>query len=268
MKEWSRRTVVTSLVLALVAAVAFFAMRLACGNEDAAGAISTAGAVAFALFATGSAFDVARRLKPGEPLRAQVVLIGLGMAALVMGDFLYWLLESVLGLSPYPSVADVFYVASFPLLGGGLMLALRAFSRGNKQPMPLAAAVAASLLATFAVWGTVLAPVFGDSEISILEKVLDALYPVGDLWLLLLPALALAIALGRFAGGRLAVPWVIVAVGAVLMAATDTAYTWMDYAGTYVSGSFIDVGWWLAYAAIGLGMIALADAQGLRGGRR
>lgn len=58
------------------------------------------------------------------------------------------------------------------------------------------------------------------------------------------------------------------AVGAVLMAATDTAYTWMDYAGTYVSGSFIDAGWWLAYAAIGVGMIALADAQGLRGGRR
>jgi hypothetical protein len=190
------------------------------------------------------------------------------MAALVAGDLLYWLYESVLGLPPYLSVADAFYVASFPFLGGGLLLALRAFTRGNKQPFALAMSAGGALAATFAIWGTVLGPVLADQDVTLLEKVLGALYPIGDLWLLLVPALALAISLGRFAGGRLAVPWSIVAVGAIAMAATDTAYTWMDYAGTYTSGSFIDAGWWLAYAAIGLGMVALADAQGLRGGRR
>jgi len=113
----------------------------------------------------------------------------------------------------------------------------------------------------------VLAPLLSDAEATTLEKALGAFYPLGDLWLLLFPALALAFVLLRFAGGRLATPWVIVAVGALVMAATDTAYTWMDYAGTYVSGSLVDVGWWVAYAAIGLGLVTLGEVQGVRGGR-
>lgn len=261
-----RRTLVTGAVLLAVLVAASALMRIvATSDGDAAAAISTAGAVAFAAFAGVTAFAMALRLQRGEPLRVQVLAIGLGMAALIAGDVAYWFIESVLGMEPYPSVADAFYLASFPLLGGGLILALRAFSRGARPTIPVAAAGAASAAATVVVWFTVLQPLIADPGVGGLEKALGAMYPLGDVWLLLFPSLALAIALGRFAGGRLAVPWMVVAAGALAMAGVDTAYTWMDYAGSYSSGSLVDAGWWIAYAAIGLGLATLAEVQGIGG---
>lgn len=262
-----RRAAVTAAVLLASIVVAAAAMRAVSANADMAAALSTAGAVAFAVFAVAAAWSLASRLQRGEPLQVQVAAIGAGMAALVAGDFVYWAHESLLRVEPYPSSADLLYIASFPLLGGGLLLALRAFTRGQRQTVPLAVSAAVSLAGTVAVWLTVLGPLMGDTEASVLEKALGAFYPLGDLWLLLFPALALALALVRFAGGRLATPWAIVSFGALAMAATDTAYTWLDYAGTYVSGSLVDVGWWVAYAAIGLGLVTLAEVQGVRGGR-
>lgn len=262
-----RRVAGAAAVLAVLIFVGAAVMGAVSASENAALAVSTVGATAFAVFAAAAAFRVAVHLEPGEPLQIRVTAIGVGMAALVAGDLTYWLYESVLGLQPYPSVADVFYLASFPLLGGGIALALRAFTRGQKQVVPLAASALACAVATAAVWSSVLAPVLADEEVSTLEKVLGAFYPLGDLWLLLFPALALALALLRFAGGRLATPWAIIAFGALAMAVTDTVYIWLDYAGTYVGGSLVDVGWWVAYAAIGLGLEALAEVQGLRGGR-
>ncbi len=263
-----RRAASIGAVLLGAILVAAVAMRALQASEGVSAAVSTIGAVAFAVFAAAAAFTVAMRLQPGEPLQVQVTAIGIGMAVLVAGDLTYWLYESVLGLQPYPSVADVFYIASFPLLGGGIALALRAFTRGQKHVAPLAVSALVAAAATAFVWVTVLAPLFADEEVSALEKTLGAFYPLGDLWLLLFPALALAAALVRFAGGRLATPWAIVSFGALAMAVTDTAYTWLDYAGTYVSGSLVDVGWWVAYAAIGLGLVTLGEVQGVIGGRR
>lgn len=263
-----RRTAATGTTLFVIIAAAAVVMGASSSNEDVAAAISTIGAVGFAAFAVVAALAIAKRLMPSEPLRKQVLAIGLGMAALVAGDVVYWLIESVMGLEPYPSVADVFYLLSFPLLGGGLVLALRAFSRGLRPVAPIAASAAVSALVTAVLWVPVFRPLASDSNVSMLEKALGMAYPLGDLWLLLFPALALALALGRFGGGRLALPWVVIAAGSFVMVATDTVYTLLDYSGSYVSGSLVDAGWWLAYAAMGLGLVALAEVQGITGRER
>ncbi|MDO8987127.1 MAG: hypothetical protein Q7V14_02770, partial [Coriobacteriia bacterium] len=112
-----------------------------------------------------------------------------------------------------------------------------------------------------ALWGSVFSPILSDMEASVLERVLGVLYPVGDFWLLVFPALALSIALSRFGGGRIVWPWWAVVTGFALIAAADTAFSLTQASDTYYSGSPIDLGWTLGYTAIAVGASLVIDVQ-------
>lgn len=222
---------------------------------SAASLLTAAGGSAIALWA-------AMRFGRNPNLMRQWLLIGLGMLALLAGDAVFAYIE-VIGQQevPFPSIADVFYVASFPLLGAGLLLALLSFRRSLKLRRPLLLAGVTISLATVALWASVFSPVLADTESDTFTKLLGLFYPVGDFWLLLFPTLALAIALSRLGGGRLARPWWAVVLGLALISASDTFFALMESAGTYSSGSPVDLGWWLGYAAIALGASLAVDVQ-------
>lgn len=214
--------------------------------------------------AAGSAVALwaAWHFERGGGLRRQWLYIGLGTFALLAGDAIYAYLEVVAQQEvPFPSVADVFYLSAFPLLGAGLLLALLSF-RGSlsfRTSATWAAGIAA--LATAALWTSVFSPILADTEATGLEKLLAIFYPIGDFWLLLFPVLALAIALSRLGGGRLGWPWWAVVVGLALISVADTLFSLMTSNNTYVSGSPIDLGWWLGYTAIAVGASLAIDVQ-------
>jgi len=195
--------------------------------------------------ATFMALWAALRFDRSEGFRRQWLLIGLGMSAIFAGDAIYAYLEVVARIEvPFPSVADPFYLVSFLLLGGGLLLTLLSFRHSLSIKMPLALSFATCALATAALWTSIFWPILTDAEAGNLEKLLSTGYPIGDVWLLGFPALALALALSRLGGGRLAWPWWALVVSFVGIAASDTMFALMGNAGTYVSGSPIDAGWW------------------------
>lgn len=218
----------------------------------------------------GVALWAALQFERGERLRRQWLLIGLGTLALFAGDATYAYLEVVAKQEvPFPSIADLFYLASFPLLGAAVLMALLSFRRSLRLGVPLAVAATVTALATAALWTSVFQPVLADAEATTLERTLGVFYPIGDFWLLLFPALALAIALSRLAGGRLAWPWWAVVAGFALISVADTLFALAESGGTYSSGSFIDLGWWLGYTAIAVGASLVVDVQKPRqtGGR-
>ncbi len=201
------------------------------------------------------------RLDRGEELRRQWLLVGLGMSAIFIGDAVYAYLEVVAREVPWPSLADFFYLLSFLLLGGGTLRALFGLRQSLSIRMPLAVSFAACALATAALWTSVFWPILGDAEAGSLNRLLAVGYPIGDLWLLAFPALALAIGLSRFGGGRLAWPWWALVLGFAGMAVADTIFAVMDNAGTYVTGSPVDLGWWLGYTAVAVAASLLVDVQ-------
>ncbi|MDP2401782.1 MAG: hypothetical protein Q8M66_07370, partial [Actinomycetota bacterium] len=138
-----------------------------------------------------TALWAALRFERSGPLRREWLLVGLGMSALFIGDATYAYLEVVAQREvPFPSVADPFYMLSFLLLGGGLLAALISFRGSLDLKMPLGVSFVVCALATAALWTSVFWPILGDTDAGRVEKLLAVGYPVGDLWLLAFPALA------------------------------------------------------------------------------
>jgi len=213
----------------------------------------TGGAASFTVLWAALRFD------RSEKLRREWLWIGFGVSAIFIGDAVYAYLEVVAKQAPWPSIADLFYVPSFLLLGGGLLVALLGFRDSLNIKRPLAVSLATCALATVVLWTSVFWPALGDVKVTLFERILGVGYPVGDLWLLAFPAIALAIALSRLGGGRLAWPWWALTAGFVGIAVSDTMFALMQNADTYSSGSLIDAGWWLGYTAIAVAARPVVD---------
>src|SRR5439155_20202726 len=77
-----------------------------------------------------SAAVVVGTLRNRPSRRLPWLLVALALATFVTGDVLYDLLTDVLRWdNPFPSVADGFYLVTYPLFAGGLLLMVRARSR-------------------------------------------------------------------------------------------------------------------------------------------
>jgi signal transduction histidine kinase len=119
-----------------------------------------------------------RRHRPSTPQAWG--LIGAGLLAIMVGDLL-WGIYRVRELNPFPSVADVFYLASFPLLAAGLVLAVR---RRRPYGVDVRAAIDAAVLTVVlanVAWVYIVRPVVEDDTITGLEQVVTLLYPACDL---------------------------------------------------------------------------------------
>ncbi|MFD1365418.1 putative bifunctional diguanylate cyclase/phosphodiesterase [Actinoplanes sichuanensis] len=173
--------------------------------------------------------------RPQRPLAW--ILFGVGMILSVLGDFTWVYLERVQHVEPYPSVADVFYLASYPPLITGLFLLQR--RRGRE----LGSLIDASMVATglgLVLWVFVLHPVAAVDTASMLERAVSTAYPSLD-------ALLLVMVAGLLIDRRLRTPSTdLLGVAAALLLVGDVAFSvaslYFDY-----SGRAIDWCWLMAY---------------------
>lgn len=200
--------------------------------------------------ATGALWRSAR-----NPHQLVSWLMGLALLHSAVGEMLFTWFE-VTGNDPFPSYADVFYLAAYPLLAVGfVLLARQSAPRGDKASLIDASivAVAASALA----WVVIGAPYVSEGG-SALAVGVSLAYPLGDLLvlgflcrLLLTPAL-------RSRSIR------VLAAATTAMLVADSGFLVLDLAGTYRPGNIIDAGWLLFYglttAALGRNMIPASGA--------
>lgn len=212
--------------------------------------------------AAAVALWAAVRFGSHESPRKQWLCIGSGMTVYLIGDAIWAYQEVVVRAEPpFPGPPDFFYLAMFPLTAAGLVLAFRSFSAILHQRRPLVIASVVTLLVMVALWLPVFTPVLASTNTTGLAMIIGLLYPLGDLWLLFFPALALAILLSQLDGGRLSLPWRLVVVGCVLFALADTLFLIARSAGTYASGNYLDLGWWLGCTAIASGASLAVDVR-------
>lgn len=232
------------------------------GSPLLVGVVANAGSLVTVGFAAVMTLWAAFQFGPAEPLRRQWLFIGLGMLSYFIGDLAWAYYEVVLGQElPFPALPDVFRMLMFPLVAIGIGLTIRSFSGLLNIRRSLALAGTFTLLTMIALWNPVFKPAIAETDATWLAMALGVLYPVCDLWLLLFPALALAIPLPEFAGGRIAWAWWTVAFGGVAFCASDTMFLVLTNAGSYHSGNPIDLGWWLGSAAIATGASIVVDVQ-------
>ena len=166
-------------------------------------------------------------------------LMALGQASFVVGD-LIWSWYDAAGESPFPSIGDVFYLAGYPILALGLILAIRRRLGGGDRTGLLDAAILAIGLSLVS-WVFLIAPLAGTTTTDPLGFVVSLAYPVGDVLLI-----GVAMGLATAPGARVPSFWFIAASLTALLVA-DQVYVLQNLAGTYEDGGALDLLWVAAY---------------------
>lgn len=205
---------------------------------------TTAGTVVYLLGgAYGTTLSVVGALRMPPAHRPIWWAFAVAQVLCLAGDSLYSLYEDVLHIEPFPSVADVAYLAMYVALAVGMLLLIRKRRRGRDRAAFLDAAI---LTTGLTVVGTVflVTPAAAQGGTTLLSQVVGAAYPAGDL-------LVLALAVGMFTAGiaRNNALWTLVGAMAALLVA-DLFYVASIVNETAYPG-WIDFGYLLSYMLLG-----------------
>ncbi|BFV56261.1 hypothetical protein KCMC57_up13650 [Kitasatospora sp. CMC57] len=197
--------------------------------------------------------------------------IGLsGVAAIVLGTFhnrpahpLPWFLLAAANLSftagevaevvqteilkvvnPFPSVADGFYLLTYPLYAAGLLLFIRRRNAGRDRGGLLDALTFTAGLALL-LWIYIVLPFSQNPELTWVQKAFSMAYPLGDILVL-----AMLVQLLVPPGPR---SWSLrlLTVGTLGMLISDVMFGLIQLHGTWRIGTPVDLGWAAFYTAWG-----------------
>jgi diguanylate cyclase (GGDEF)-like protein len=181
--------------------------------------------------------------------RERIAWLSLAAAALAwgLGQAAWSWFEVVRGTDvPFPSVADVGYLAAVPfLLVGVAVYPARVLALGRARAVVDATLIAAAALA--AAYGTFLSEIYENTDGDILGRSIALAYPIGDL---VIVSTAIALLARRVEGWRGAIGLVI--AGITALAVADSTFAYLVSRGEYTDGP-TDAGW-----AIGFLLIAYA----------
>lgn len=192
----------------------------------------------------------------------QWLLVGLGVALYAAGDIAWTLFDLFLGIDPYPSIADVFYTAEYVFFFAAIVLAIRAYSGLVKTRTPMLVGTVVAVVGITLVYFALLAPYIfpaGVEELGFWGLVVSTIYPVADIALMLAPAVALALVVRQLGAGRLARPWWLVVVGALVFALVDSLFVYAEWAGTGLT-PVMDMGYVLANLLFACAALVAKDA--------
>ena len=176
-------------------------------------------------------------------------LLGFSALSWGSGQAAWTWYETVLGREvPFPSLADVGYLAAPPLAAAALIsLPFAAQSLvGRLRQVLDGLMIAASLL--LASWVMVLSPLFRAGGDDLTSQVISLAYPIGDVVVGTIVLFVLARArMGRGTAGH---PLPLLGGGLVAIAVADSGFVYLTASGSYSSGALIDAGWFLGYLLI------------------
>lgn len=257
MMRISRRTIAVAYIgLGIIAALA--AIIVFSHSERVGVVVSDIGEALIVCASAAVIFVAARGLGAGT-LRRNWMLIALGVASFGVGDVIWGIIEVGMGKEvPYPGLPDVFYLGEYVFLGAGIALAGLAYRGLVPVRKPLVIALSGTAVIAGALWFTFISPVVVAGDWNP-ESILSAIYPLADIILLFGPALFIVLIVAQLGGGRLGWPWLAVSSGALVLALSDSVYSYLSAIDVYRSGMAVDYGWMVAHVLIALGALIAQD---------
>lgn len=174
--------------------------------------------------------------------------ISLGLVTWGIGQMLWSVLYNIILKVeiPYPSLADIGYILSWPLWTIGIINLAHAtgakFSLRRVKGklllfiIPLILIVLSYYLLVIVARGGVLT----DLSTGTLKVFFDLAYPIGDILILTLVVLIYGLSLS-YLGGRYKLPIVILLLGFVVNYIVDFSFSYVTTAGTYYNGHWVDL---------------------------
>jgi diguanylate cyclase (GGDEF)-like protein/PAS domain S-box-containing protein len=188
------------------------------------------------------------------------LIVALAQLAFITGDITYDVLTKFLHESnPFPSLADAFYLATYPLFAVGVFGMVRARRRERDVGALLDALVVTTALALVS-WIYLIQPYVHAQHLTVFSKAVSIAYPLGDILILSMLARLL------FAGQLRNVSIALLSTGGIGLLVADSIYGWIQLHGNWSVGGPTDLGWVVFYvlwgaAALHPSMRALTEKQ-------
>ena len=203
------------------------------------------------ILAVIAAWGAARRCRSRPRLRLGWLLLGATFATYLAGD-VAWTIYELAGAPPYPSVADVFYLAFYPLMLWALLMFGTTRSDAAERMRAGVDLAVVGIAGAMLVVYVVLGPTIVQSASDPVQTAISIAYPVGDVVLLFGLGLVLMRRCDRSSVRALQ----LLGVGLCFFVAGDLIYGYLTLHSTYHGGEAVDLLWMLSLAAFALAAVA------------
>lgn len=173
------------------------------------------------------------------PLARTFFYLTLTLSFFFIAEQIWTVYEYFLFIDPYPSIADIFYVLTYPFFALFLFSYLKPVRKQISKQIICFSIVLSSMF---------ILPVFMttyelNSESNVFEFIMALAYPLGDA-ILLIPAI---VGILFFFRGERNYFWGAMLIGIVLTVVADVMFTFLDSIEAYEGGNPIEIGWLSAY---------------------
>jgi signal transduction histidine kinase len=190
------------------------------------------------------------------------MVIGAGVMLLGGGE-LVWTYYAHIGGGevPYPGLADVLYVAAYPVIFAGVLLLPHVRAGRWERARLTLDSLAGTVAVTAIAWDFFLNDLVRlEPEAGFFENAVNLSYPIGDL-ILLIALIMLTTRRSKLQfDGRL----LIIGAGIMLTAVADIWFLFQDQADTYVEGGRLDAVWLAGYCLFAVAALLVAGKPQLR----
>ena len=165
-----------------------------------------------------------------------------------VGEFTWLIYEVILGVKvPYPSFADVFYLAGYVPTLVSIIAFMAIFRKLVTVKKKILSALVGLLI--IGTTGILLLNPLSTSSSPAFVKAFDVAYPLLDAVLMALVMMRLI----AFTGTKLGKPWVWIFGGLLSYSFADIMFSWGTLTKWYYSGHPIELLWLYGYLALALG---------------
>lgn len=231
------------------------------GEGELRTAANDGAAVLVDLLASLALFYAAQRsANCGKHVALAWTVLTLGLLTHTVGDIIWTITEVVYHQAPFPSLADGWFLAQYPILAIGIFLLPRmSLTSSEKLKILLdmgVVTIASVILFWFLLIDPIIESIAGSDAYTL---TLTVAYPVMDMLLLF----ALVELLFRRTEHMQLGPILLLATGTAVMIGTDLIFFSQSLQNTYDSGGLMDTGWIVAYSLVGLAGVLHANSPKL-----
>lgn len=191
-----------------------------------------------------------------------VNLLSIGLLTWGIGTIIFGYYNVVLQVAvPYPSLADAFYIVSWPLWAVGMIYLSRA-TGARFQLRTLSGKAMLFLIPILTTIGSyyVLIVVARQGTLGFVENLVtnffDLAYPIGDIVILTVALLIYGLSF-KYLGGFFKLAIIIVLTGFVLNYIGDFSFVYLTTQGTYFVADWVDLVYTVAFFCLSLGVILM-----------
>lgn len=194
-------------------------------------------AMATPLLVAGVAFVIALRYGLSEVFGKSYLVYGLANFSVFLAELIYYAYDTIYGIDPYPSMADIFFFAVYPLIIFHIILNFRFFK--TKTTIKHKALIIAIPIIITAIYADYSFQEYGEVSFDYLYGLI---FVSGASITLSLAAFGALV----FRGGILGTVWALLLFGVLVFTIADVWYYYLEVVGEYHLLHPVNLFWYIS----------------------